>query len=88
MKINLTETTAQHYRERVKRIKDKLPRNYRKILYSHFPELKTVQGRDLIDNVLQGLKSHIQLTEILEQIARGELKLKGTVELELDRKVA
>lgn len=87
MTIDLETSTAQHYRQRVLKIKNLLPRNYRKILYSHYPELTTDAGKRLIDCVLQGLKTHIQLTEILEKIAAGELKVKGARELELEKAV-
>jgi hypothetical protein len=85
MTIDLKMATAKHYRVRVMKVKDKLPKNYRKILYSNFPELKTDEGKRLIDCVLQGLKTHIQLTEVFESIVRGELKIKGVQELELDK---
>lgn len=88
MKIDIKETPTQHYRERVRVIKDKLPRNYRKIIYSHYPELKTEEGKTLIDCTLQLVRTHRQLTEVLEDIAAGKLKLKGTKELELNKEAA
>ncbi|MCW5907334.1 MAG: hypothetical protein KIS94_05710 [Chitinophagales bacterium] len=84
MQINFKQTPAKYYRERINNVRNKLPRNYRKILYSHFPELKTAEGKKLIDCTLRGLRTHVQLTKILEAIARGELKMKGTNELELE----
>lgn len=85
MTLNIEESTAEHYRNRVKVIKDRLPRNYRKVLYTNFPELNTHEGKVLINNVMSFQKTHVGITEALEQIVKGTLKVKGTQELELER---
>jgi len=68
---------ADSYRNRVAAIKNSLPLNYRKILFSNHPEYETAKGKALISQVLALNTTDILLTEILERIASGELKLKA-----------
>lgn len=78
-KVMETETLspAQVYKNRVKAIADKLPDNYKQIVYSHYPQYNTPTGAQQLSNVKQLRSAHVQLTEILERIATGDLKLKS-----------
>jgi len=44
------------------------------IITRYYPIYNTIEGGKLIDQVYYGRKADIALTEILEQIASGELK--------------
>ena len=70
----LSPTAA--YTARVKAIKSTLPKNYKDILYANHPEYNTHKGSVLVQNVVSLRSADIALTEILEKIASGELKLK------------
>lgn len=65
------------YKERAKAAANSLPRNYRDILLSNYPEYNNEEGRKLISRVVFGNSADIVLTEILEKIAKGELTLKA-----------
>lgn len=64
---------------RVQAVKSKLPKNFRQIILANYPEYNTATGAVLINNVVALRTAHIELTEILERIASGELKLKNSV---------
>lgn len=64
------------YTQRVKKIKALLPKNYKEILFANYPEYNTAKGAILIQNVVAQRSADIVVTEILERIASGELKLK------------
>lgn len=64
------------FKARVAKVAGKLPRNYRDIIYSNYPAYNTERGRKLIANVVDGRSPDMHLTEILEAIAAGKLKLK------------
>ena len=64
------------YKKRVKAIKNSLPRAYRKIVFQHYPEYNSSdQNRRLLNSVMNLRTADVRLTEILESIALGELKL-------------
>ena len=50
----------------------------KKIILQHYPEYNTAEGGDLITSVWNKRKADVKLTEILEQIATGKLKLSKT----------
>lgn len=49
-----------------------------KIILQHFPKYDTLLGGELIKSVWQKRKADYDLTQILEQICTGKLKLKKT----------
>ncbi len=63
------------YSKRIQVVKKKLPKNYKAVLIQYHPEYNTIAGAALINNVITGRTADIKLTEILEQIASGELKI-------------
>lgn len=69
----LAITPSQYYMKRVAAIKNDLPLNYRKVMYRHYPGLKTPRGKTLIRNVVAGKQSNIFITELLEKIAKREI---------------
>jgi hypothetical protein len=68
------------YIQRVKAIKPNLPKNYRAIILSNYPEYNSVKGGVLIQNVVAMRTADVLLTEILEKIAKGDLALKDKSE--------
>ena len=64
---SLRKSPDQMYKERVISIKDKLPKNFRQIIYDTFPEYNTAKGAILINNVVVGRSPDVRLTEILLQ---------------------
>lgn len=64
------------YVQRVEKIKGNLPRNFRNIVYQHYPEYNSEDGRELINNVLALRTVCTRLTEILERIEKRELQLR------------
>jgi len=48
----------------------------KEIILQHNPEYNTAEGGELITSVWNKRKADVKLTEILEQIATGKLKLK------------
>jgi len=63
-------------KDRVKKIKMYLPISYKQIILENFPEYETEKGHNLITYVINLRAADLRLTEILEQIAAGKLKLK------------
>lgn len=63
--------------KRVKSAKVDLPKDYKKIIYTNYPEYNTHEGSVLVQNVVACRTADVVLTEILEKIASGELKLKS-----------
>lgn len=73
--MELRVDPGEVYKKRVAKIREKLPVVYRKIIYQDYPQYNTAKGRKLINNVLDGRSADVNLTEILEKIVSGELKL-------------
>jgi hypothetical protein len=69
MNNTLRKSPNDAYKARVKAIKEKLPKNFREIIYEKFPKYNTAKGAMLINNVVALRSPDITLTEILEQIA-------------------
>ena len=67
----------KEFKKRVAKVVDMLPRNYRKIIYSNYQKYNSEKGKRLIANVVDCRSPDMELTEILERIASGELKLKA-----------
>ena len=59
-----------HLKEKVKTIKEKLPKNFRSILLEKYPEYNTISGGTLVTNVMRFRSSDVLLTERLEEIVR------------------
>jgi hypothetical protein len=70
MKKTLRVSPNDHYKQRVKEAKKFLPANVRDMVYEKFPQYATVEGIQLLNNVLSGSSSDVLLTEILEQISQ------------------
>jgi len=58
-------------RSRIEAIKNKLPKNYRSIIISKYPQYDSYSGTSLINNVMNLKSTDEALTEILEKIAAG-----------------
>lgn len=71
--IKLKSNPVQFYKDRVRAIKPLLPANWKEIVIKHYPEFNTIKGGDLMTNVFLLRSSHVQLTEIMERIAKKEL---------------
>lgn len=71
----VSPTTA--YTNRVDLIKGKLPKNYKEVLLTNHPEYNNHKGAILVQNVVALRSADVVITEILERIASGELKLKA-----------
>jgi hypothetical protein len=65
---------SRHYRNRVAAIKHDLPLNYRDIIYRHFPGYKSPKAKHRINNVMTLRTADMHLTDILERIAKRELR--------------
>ena len=74
---NLRVDPGKACKKRVADIKPILPRSYRQILFSNYPEYQQHYGAQLLNNVMNLRAADMRLTEILEKIAKGELQLKN-----------
>ena len=63
--------TRENVKERIKTIKSKLPRDYRKVVKKMYPEYNTIEGMDLLNNVVALRSTDLRLCEILERIAHN-----------------
>lgn len=61
-------------KERVKLIKQKLPKHIKKIIITNYPEYNSVEGCNLINNVLALKSPDLRLCEILEKIVSDKQK--------------
>lgn len=57
-------------RQRVKEIRDSLPKTWRKVFISKYPEYNNHEGLTLIKNVHLLRTTDLRVTEILEEIAQ------------------
>lgn len=71
MKSQLRVSPNEHYKKRVKDIKHLLPKNVREIVFASYPKYLTLDGIQLLNNVLTGSSSDVLLTQILEQVAQN-----------------
>jgi len=69
-----TLSASQVYFNRVKLAKQDLPLDYRKIMYRHYPGLNTPKMKRLISNVISLQQTNPFITEVLEKIAKRELR--------------
>lgn len=76
VKDKLRIDPGQQYKDRVAAVRNQLPHYYRQIIIQHYPEYDTAKGYTLITHVVRGKSVCTVLTDILERIASGELKLK------------
>lgn len=60
--------TPDNVKQRMMKLKDKLPHNYRKLMVEKHPEYSTYQGRNLITNVVHLKSSDLRVVELLEEI--------------------
>lgn len=67
-------SVAQTFRNRVRVVKDKLPPNYREIIYRHYPGYKAPRAQKRINNVLCFRTADAHLTDVLERIVKRELR--------------
>lgn len=65
------ETPSQHFKNRVLTCKP-YPRGIRKKILELFPKFNTKKGIKLIDNVLTGTTSDVELTTIIETICKSQ----------------
>lgn len=70
--LNTRETTAQHYKNRVKNCLP-IDKDVRKQLYELYPEFKEKKNRTKLNNVLALRSSDIRLTEIIEVLTKKKL---------------
>lgn len=70
---NLIQSPSKYFKSRVKKIKNDLPKDWRSIVMNHFPEYDSAVGLRLMNNVHKGNSADMRLTEIMEQISKGEL---------------
>lgn len=71
-----TDTPSQACKARVKAVRDKLPRTWREIFFSHYPNWREGALRRLLENVFAMNSANIQVTEVLEGIANGTITKK------------
>lgn len=70
----LRQSPNELCKERVKAVRNLLPKNAREIIYKKYPQYNNAEGVKLIDNVLHGASSDVFLTQVLEEIAAEQLK--------------
>lgn len=78
----LETSPIEVYKNRVAKAKAALATNgtaistVKEIILQLYPEYNTIEGGELINSVWTKRKADVKLTEVLEQIANGKLKLK------------
>lgn len=63
-----TKDTRALLKERVAAVKQRLPKNWRKLVFEKMPEFNTHSGSTLLTNVLAGRSTDYRITAILESI--------------------
>jgi hypothetical protein len=70
-------TVSQVYRNRIRAVKPTLPRAWREIFFSHYPDYEKGALRRKLENVFACSSSDVFITETLEQINSAQLKMKA-----------
>ena len=76
MATTFIEKTRSEFKDRLEAVKHRLPSNWRQVIIANYPEYESVKNYSKLTSVYAGRSSHLEIIELMERVANGELSIK------------